>query len=140
MLAADVALGHEIAQFLAGTGRELTVGQIAKALDRDPLEVYDVLVRDNRFVPRNTWSLLVKPEGHNDSGEKPRSTEPGAEAGSTPPAPRAGFSPGPSAPPSVALGHPLSLAEVARHDPLGMLYSVHWTRHAALSILEGLAA
>ena len=136
-------LADEIAQLLAGTGHPMTEHEIAKELGRDWADVRMTLLYDGRFEPApSTWSLLVKPEGHDDdSGEKPRSTEPGAEAGSTPPAPRADFSPGPSARASSrALGHPLSLAEVARHDPLGMLHAVHWTRHAARSVLEGLAA
>ena len=129
-------LGDEIAQLLAGTGRPMTEYVIAKELGRDWADVRSVLLRDNRFV---------KPEGHPDSGEKTRSVEPTSaqEAGSNPPASRAGFSPGPSArgtPSARALGHPLSLAEVARHDPLGMLHSVHWTRHAAASVIAELAA
>ena len=143
MLASDVALGHKIAQLLAGTGQPTAAQQIAKQLGCDLEDVHDVLLRDNRFeLAPATWRLLVEPERPNDQGEKTRSVSPVAEAGSTSPAPRAGFSPGPSARASSrAFGSPpFALVEVARHDPLGLLHSVHWTRHAAAGVIARLVA
>ena len=130
-LASDVALGHEIAAYLAGTGRPLTVETIARALKRNQAEVHDVLLRDVRFEPRSMWNLLVEPE-ERDSGEKTRTTI-GDEVGS-PPAPRAdspqssGARGGSASPAAVAPERP-GFEPVAVHDPLGMLHSVDWRRY-----------
>jgi len=96
-------LADTIAEYLAGTGRPLTAEQIAEDLELDETDVHIELILDERFV-NNTWTLLVEPEDRDRAG--------------SPPAPRAD-----------AATH---LEEVARHDPFGMLHSIHVARYRAV--------
>jgi hypothetical protein len=96
-------IADRIAELLAGSGRAFSEAQIARELGCDPAVVHVTLLLDDRFTSR--WSVLA--ESEDGTGEKTRANR---EAGNTSPAPRADFSPRPSARgtlPAAALGHSL---------------------------------